>query len=109
MDEIKFTEATLDQDTLNILIFGTNAIFDYKYKVKIIKDKFKINFWYQTTIDTTVREIKTLKQTLSLNKKDFGKGQEIRGRTEYEGQCIKGCAADDKRIIIKGNFKVTVE
>jgi len=109
MDEIKFTEAKLKNDTLNILIFEANTIFDYKYKIKIIDDEFKINFWYQTTIDTTEREIKTVKQTLILDKKEFKKGQEIRGHTEYEGQCIKGCATDEKPIIIKGNFKVTVE
>jgi hypothetical protein len=109
MDEIKFTEARLNQDTLNVLIYETNTIFDYKYKIKIIKDKFRIDFGYKTTIDTTERQIKTVKQTLILNKKEFKKGQEIRGHTEYEGQCVIGCAADEKPIVIKGNFKVMVE
>jgi len=109
MNEIKFSEAKIKDDTLDILLFETNSVFDYKYKIKIVDNKFKIDFWYQTTIDTTGREIKTLKQILILNKKEFKKGQEIRGHTEYEGQCIRGCIADENPIIIKGNFKVKVE
>jgi hypothetical protein len=109
MDEMKFAEARLKDDTLNILIFETNTIFDYKYKIKIVDDEFKIDFWYQTTIDTTDREVKTIKQTLVLNRREFKRGQEIRGHTEYEGQCVSGCDGDEKPIVIKGNFKVTVE
>ncbi|MBN8577378.1 MAG: hypothetical protein J0L66_10575 [Cytophagales bacterium] len=109
MDEIKFSEARIESDTLDILLYETNSIFDYKYKIKIVDGKFKIDFWYQTTIDTIDREIRTLKQTLILNKREFKKGDEIRGHTEYEGQCIKGCSTDENPIIIKGNFKVKVE
>lgn len=108
MDEIKFTEADLRADTLNIEIFETNPVFDYKYRIRVINGDFNISFWYHTTIDSTVREIKTLEQSLILSGKEFKKGQEIRGYTEYKGECIKGCAKDKELIYIKGNFKATI-
>jgi hypothetical protein len=62
--EIKLSEAKQINDTLKILIFETNEIFDYKYTINIFKGEFSIDFWYQTTMDTTDRKIETINSTL---------------------------------------------
>jgi hypothetical protein len=109
MCDIEFAEAKLEHDTLSIEVSQTNSIDDYHYKIKIINGHFMINYWYQTTMDTSIRVIQTLKQTLILNNSKFKKGETIKGHTEYIGQCIKGCVTDEmKPIHIKGNFKITV-
>ena len=110
MCEIKFSEAKFENDTINIEIHETNSIVDYHYKIKVIDGNFKINYWYQTTMDTAIREIQTIKQILILDKARFERGEVVKGHTEYIGQCVKGCVeAELAPIHIKGNFKVTVE
>jgi hypothetical protein len=110
MCEIKFSEAKLEKDTLHIEIFETNSLLDYHYKIKVVDGYFRINYWYQTTLDSSIREIKTIEQRLVLDKGRFKKGEVIKGHTEYIGQCIKGCNdAEMKPIHITGNFKATVK
>jgi len=110
MCEIKFSEAKIENDTLDVEIFETNSITDYHFRIKLEDGRFGISYWYQMTLDTAVREIKTIKQILVLDKGEFKSGEVIRGYTEYIGQCTKGCVdVEMEPIHIKGNFKVTVK
>jgi hypothetical protein len=110
MCEIKFSEAKWGNDTLYVEISETNSIVDYHYRIKIVDGHFNINYWYQTTMDTAIREIRTIEQRLILDNSELKKGEVIRGHTEYIGQCIEGCVdAEMKPIRIAGNFKVTVK
>lgn len=108
MYDIKFAEARMRGDTIIIQIHDTNTIFDYKYDLKIIQDKFLVDFWYQTTIDTAVRKIETVEGNLTLRNKRYKKGSELIGYTEYKGRCVT-YFDKDKIYIIKGTFKVRLE
>jgi hypothetical protein len=108
MYDIKFAEAKTRGDTIVIEIHDTNTIFDFKYDLKIIQDKFSVDFWYQTTIDTAMRKIETVDGKLILRNKRYRKGAELIGYTEYKGRCVS--YFDKNEIyIIKGTFKVRLE
>jgi hypothetical protein len=110
MCEIKFSDAKLINDTLHLEISETNSVADYHYKIQVFEGRFKIKYWYQTTIDTSIRDVTTIKQRLVLDKRRFKKGDVIRGHTEYIGQCIEGCLEEEMQPIhISGDFKATVK
>lgn len=108
MYDIKFAEARTRGDTIVIEIHDTNTIFDFKYDLKIIQEKFSVDFWYQTTIDTAMRKIKTVDGKLILRNKRYRKGSELIGYTEYKGRCVS-YFDKNKIYIIKGTFKVRLE
>ncbi len=105
--EMKFTQAGLTGDTLTILIFEAHPSLRHEYWIKIVKDKYMID--YRSLLAGEVkRKIKPEGFGLILNTSDIGPGKELRGYTEYRGNCVKGCSRD-KVVIIRGNFKVRIE
>ena len=105
--EMKFTRAEFNGDTLDILIYETHPSLRHEYWIKIVNDKYMID--YRQLIDGELkRKIKPEGFGLILNTSDIGPGKELRGYTEYRGNCVKGCVKD-KTIIIRGNFKVMLE
>lgn len=108
MYSIKFAKGKIKGDTIIIVIHDTNTIYDYKYDLKILRDKFSVNFWYQTTMDTAVRKIETIESKLMLKTKAYKKGAILTGYTEYKGRCVT--LFDKNEIyIVRGTFKVRLE
>ncbi len=107
MTDILFTQAKLNGDTLDILIYQTDESHDHNYKIKVIRDKYIIHYDFSYPADTTDRKIQTMDFKLILNRKNFYVGQELKGYTEFIGQCLTNCY--ESRIVAKGFFKVTVE
>jgi hypothetical protein len=106
MRQLRFSEGKLENDTVKILVFETNTIYDYEYNLKIFKDKFTIDFWYQTTIDTARRKIETVEGKLTLKSIKTTTGAELIGYTEYRGKCVEYCYKEDEYYTISGTFKV---
>jgi hypothetical protein len=108
MYAIRFADARKKGDTIYIHIQETNTLYDYDYNLKIIKDKFSANFWYQTTMDSAVRKIETVDTRLVMKAKSFKKGSFLIGYTEYKGQCVSDF--DKNEIyIVRGAFRVRLE
>jgi len=107
--EIRFTEAKLIGDTLNILIDELNPAYYHKYQIQIIKNKYRVSYNFLSSGEDVDRKIKADDFVLILNTGDIKKGKEIRGHTEYKGKCVKGCWPSHSVFDIKGDFKVVVK
>src|SRR5882672_8258790 len=70
IDEMKFTRAILKGDTLTIFIFETHPAFRHDYQIKIVKDKYRIDYKAFPHGEST-RKIKTEGFGLILNKRDI--------------------------------------
>jgi hypothetical protein len=104
---ILFTKAKLKGDTLEILIHHTDPAYHHKYLITIVKGKYFIKYTFKTSGVQEKRTIIPLETKLKLKSSDFKKGKEIRGYTEYKGECTEGCW--EKLIQIKGNFSVVIQ
>ncbi len=104
--QMKFTQARQKGDTLTILIFETHPSLGHEYWIKIVKDRYTIDYRFEPGGDVK-RKINAEGFGLILNTTDVGPGKELRGYTEYRGNCVKGCK--DKLVTIRGNFKVKIE
>jgi hypothetical protein len=107
--EIRFTEAKLTGDTLNILINELNPAYYHKYEIQIVKNKYRVSYNFLSSGEQVDREVKADDFKLILNTRDIKKGKEIRGHTEYKGKCVKGCWPSHSVFDIKGDFKVVVQ
>ena len=107
LHEMKFTQAGKKGDTLTILIFETHPTLRHEYWIKVVKDKYMIDYRSVPGGDVK-RKINPEGFGLILNTAEVGHGKELRGYTEYRGNCVKGCSRD-KVVIIRGNFKVRIE
>ncbi|MEI9919864.1 MAG: hypothetical protein WDO14_13855 [Bacteroidota bacterium] len=103
---IHFAKANFAGDTLQILVYETNPAFHHQYRISIIDNKFFIYYEFRTSGENVKRIARTLESKLILNTLDFKKGKEIRGYTEYKGECIDDCWSEP--ISIRGNFKVII-
>jgi|GEM_PF-2128990 len=108
--QIRFTKGKLEKDTLNILIHSTSPSYDHTYKIKVIGNKYIVDYQYQMDDGPPmVRKVTPTQYTVKLNSLDFKKGKEIRGYTEFQGKCSgEGCYGETD-IEIKGNFKVLIK
>ena len=105
--EIKFAKAERRGDTLSILIFESHSALRHEYWIKIVKDRYMIDY-RSLQAGEVKRKIKPEGFGLILNSSDLNTGKDLRGYTEYRGNCVKGCSRD-KVVIIRGNFKVRIE
>jgi len=104
---ILFTEAKLNGDTLKILIYRTDPAYHHEYLITIVKGKYFIKYTFLTSGVQEKRTLNPLETKLKLNNLVFKKGKEIRGYTEYKGECTEGCW--EKLIQVKGNFSVVIQ
>jgi hypothetical protein len=107
--EIRFTEATLIGDTLNVRINELNPAYYHMYQIQIVKNKYRVCYNFLSSGEPVDRKVKADDFKLVLNTGDIKKGKEIRGHTEYKGKCVKGCWPSHSVFDIKGDFKVVVK
>lgn len=105
-DKILFSEATIQNDTLKIILHRLSSSLYSEYSICILKQDYFVKFRYLVDV-LPEQVIISESNKLKLNTFDFKKGNEVRGYAEFRGRCLKPC--DEKIITIKGNFKYIIK
>ncbi len=115
---VKFCEARLlDVNMIDLRFKEDNASFYERLSIQIINAMFRCQYWancdicqYKGVIWTTKR------QKLTLDNKEYRKGDVIRGRIDFECEqeqtdpdYVKKCGRQPITIKISGVFKTIVE
>ena len=98
-------------DTLQITLESINEAIYIICTIKIVNKEFSSSFKFTHSGDTgEIREMKIDNCKLVLNDDLFKKGRTVRGRIEFNEQCLTGdCPDFIKNSTVKGNFIVTIE
>ncbi len=98
-------------DTLQITLESINEAIYIICTIKIVDKAFSSSFKFTQSGDTgEIREMKIDNSKLVLSDDIFKKGRTVRGRIEFNEQCLTGdCPDFIKNSTVKGNFVVTVE
>ena len=96
----------ISSDTLELRVFETNPAYIQNLTIKIIDQKFSMEFDYLNSGPPMKPEIDRLKQSLTVKSIPKQKGEMIFGTFYFKGICSIDCKGE---IEIMGDFKAELE
>ena len=104
---MRFTELKKkSSDTLELKIFETNPSLHQNLTIKIINNKFNMEYDHMWSGPENEPKVKRLKQKLIIKSIPKQKGEMIFGSFYFKGICEFDC---NEKIEIKGDFKAELE
>jgi hypothetical protein len=109
IDSIRFCEAgLLDGNSINLFIHESNPAYDDRLRIWITNGRFKCQFWTLYKWNHGHLVWITKRRKLTLDKKEFRKGDIIKGRIDFE--CVQEMTDTDSEHFRKyGRNPISIE
>jgi hypothetical protein len=104
---IRYSEAVLRDDTLDILLYQFDAAHDHNFQIRIANNKCFMFYDFSYPADIENRRIETIDFKLTLDNDTFARDSRIRGYVEFTGKCVHYC--DATLIRVRGSFVATIQ
>ncbi len=96
----------MNSDTLELKIFETNPAYAQNLTIKIVEDRFTMDFKFWMSGPLIDPQIKRIEQELTLKSIPKEKGDMIFGKFYFRGICESDC---EGKIEIEGDFKAELK